>query len=110
MTTTVIHIRNAPPGWEQDPRYVYIGRTCYGQADNGWGNPFPLADPNDPDARDQVLDMYQLYWFHPNQAPLRQRARRELVGKILVCWCHPRACHGDILARYVNTPVSTEPA
>lgn len=23
----------------------------------------------------------------------------ELIGKTLGCWCAPRACHGDVLAR-----------
>jgi len=26
-------------------------------------------------------------------------ALHELEGKTLGCWCPPRACHGDVLAR-----------
>jgi hypothetical protein len=26
----------------------------------------------------------------------------ELEDKTLGCWCHPKACHGDVLAQMVN--------
>jgi hypothetical protein len=26
----------------------------------------------------------------------------ELKGKILVCWCKPLPCHGDVLKAYVD--------
>ncbi|MDQ1286231.1 MAG: hypothetical protein QG663_1664 [Thermodesulfobacteriota bacterium] len=26
----------------------------------------------------------------------------ELQGKLLVCWCYPKPCHGDILAALAN--------
>jgi hypothetical protein len=26
----------------------------------------------------------------------------ELRGKVLGCWCHPKACHGDVLARLAD--------
>lgn len=32
----VIHVSQMQPG------DVYIGRTCYGYQDQGWGNPFKL--------------------------------------------------------------------
>jgi hypothetical protein len=30
---------------------------------------------------------------------LIERARRELKGKRLGCYCAPKPCHGDVLAR-----------
>lgn len=35
--------------------------------------------------------------MEPMQAPLVERAKRELRGKILGCWCKPLDCHGDVL-------------
>jgi len=35
--------------------------------------------------------------MEPEQAALVDRAKRELKGKILGCWCKPLDCHGDIL-------------
>jgi hypothetical protein len=31
-----------------------------------------------------------------------ERVKRELRHKILGCWCHPKACHGDVLAEIAN--------
>jgi len=33
-----------------------------------------------------------------------ERVKRELKGKVLGCWCHPKECHGDVLARIANEP------
>jgi hypothetical protein len=27
---------------------------------------------------------------------------KELKGKVLGCWCHPKGCHGHVLAKLVN--------
>jgi hypothetical protein len=36
------------------------------------------------------------------QPELLERAKRELSGRILGCWCAPKACHGDVLAEIAN--------
>lgn len=33
-----------------------------------------------------------------------ERVRRELRGCDLVCWCAPKACHGDVLLEIANGP------
>lgn len=33
---------------------------------------------------------------------LMTRVKSELKGKILGCWCAPKACHADVLARIAN--------
>jgi len=71
-------------------RFVYIGRrTC-------WGNAYRMADEND---RAPAVDAYRERW--PHQTKLHARLP-ELRGKVLGCWCHPRACHGHIIADAVN--------
>src|SRR6185436_3274507 len=42
VITTVINIRDAPPSWRTDPRYVYIGRAGHGLADL-YGNPHEIG-------------------------------------------------------------------
>ena len=69
----------------------YIGRPSMG------GNPFKIG----PDGnRDQVIMKFEHY--------ARERMKtdkvfkeyvRNLHGRTLVCWCKPRACHGDVLAQ-----------
>lgn len=70
---------------------VYIGRPSV------WGNPFEIGvDGN----RQQVIEKYQTY-LKCNPA-LLERAKKELKGQNLVCWCAPLACHGDILLKVAN--------
>jgi hypothetical protein len=39
---------------------------------------------------------------------LCERIRRELHGKVLVCWCKPLACHGDTLAEIADMDLTKE--
>ena len=89
----VVHCKKA--------RYdVYIGRS---RAGNVWGNPFshlPGSLAEFKVAYDEVLPRYEA-WLRA-QPQLVERARMELRGKRLGCWCAPKPCHGDILARIAN--------
>lgn len=57
-----------------------------------WGNPFVLNDDGD---RATVIASYAEHYL-PHKPSL---VPAELKGKILGCWCHPEACHGDVLAK-----------
>lgn len=70
---------------------VYIGRPSL------WGNPFTIGKDG---TRAQVIVKYQA-WLDANPN-LKARARSELRGKVLACWCKPLACHGDILSEVAN--------
>jgi hypothetical protein len=73
------------------PDAVYIGRP------SKWGNPYALGTNGD---RTTVIDKFTGYVL--NHPTLANDARRELRGKDLVCFCAPRACHGDVLLRIAN--------
>jgi len=70
---------------------VYIGRPSV------FGNPFKIGPDGD---RDMVIERYRAWLL--SQPDLVSRARRELAGKDLVCWCAPLACHGDVLIEVAN--------
>ena len=70
---------------------VFIGRP------SKWGNKFIIGVHG---TRRQVIKLYE-EWLRAS--PKRMRAvRRELAGKDLVCYCKPKACHGDVLLRIAN--------
>lgn len=76
---------------------VYIGRP------SKWGNPFKLAKSADA-AEDRTLRADLLVKY---EAWLRKQSHlmaslHELRGKVLGCWCAPRLCHGDVLARLAD--------
>ena len=91
--TKVIHIRNAPEGWETDPQYVYIGRPGRGQT-GYFGNPFPLNGG----PRGSTIKLFEEYARNRIQYDSQYAyAIKRLRDRTLVCFCRPLACHGDVL-------------
>lgn len=76
---------------------VYIGRP------GPWGNPFShlrsdisIWVATREDALIKFRDFVERNpWF-------QKKIRDELKGKDLVCYCAPKACHGDILIEFAN--------
>ena len=85
---------------KRQPFDVYIGRP------SEWGNPFSdkpqsLAEVK-VETREEAIACYE-EWLKQDPEMIA-RVKRELKGKVLGCWCSPKACHGDILARIANEP------
>jgi len=70
---------------------VYIGRP------GPWGNPFEIGKHGD---REEVVEKYAEWLLA--QPELVEKAKQELKGKVLGCWCAPKLCHGDILSQIAN--------
>lgn len=106
----VIHIKDAPRGWQDDPRYVYIGRPKKGLGDGYFGNPFPVDRIRD---REEAIVSYERH-ARERIALDEVFARRvaDLNDKILVCFCSPKPCHGNVLSRLAEelhgTPFADE--
>ena len=87
----VVLVRKADPG-----SYVYIGRAMprFGFQASPFANPFKTG------TRDEMCDAFE-EWFL-TQPELVQRAKAELRGRDLGCWCAPKRCHGDTLLQIAN--------
>jgi Domain of unknown function (DUF4326) len=77
---------------------VYIGRG------SKWGNPFSHL-PNTKakyrvKTREESIDRYE-EWIKTQYFLLNDL--HELKGKVLGCYCKPKDCHGDILARLADS-------
>ena len=83
MPCKVVHCK-------KEPYDVYIGRG------SKWGNPFKIGEHG---TREEVI-MY--YRAHLLDCPEKLNLLHELKGKTLGCWCAPKACHGDVLAEFVQ--------
>ena len=70
---------------------VYIGRPTK------WGNPFRIGRDG---TREEVIVKYRVWLLA--QPDLIAACKRELHGRVLVCWCKPKACHGDVLAQIAD--------
>lgn len=83
----------------------YIGRAWAGFDESPYHNPFHLGKDGD---RETVLIKFAAYWYAPEQKWLRDQAAEIGPNDILGCWCKPLACHGDIIAGYVDWKYSQQ--
>jgi len=75
---------------KREPFDVYIGRP------SKWGNPFTIGRDG---TRAEVIDKFERWLL---SHPTLFSDLHELEGKVLGCWCTPKACHGDVLLKYAN--------
>ncbi|MDV7106031.1 DUF4326 domain-containing protein [Vibrio sp. TH_r3] len=99
--TRVINIKNGVGYSEQKstPNYEYIGRGSY------WGNPhsmYETMEDSEEDPRDAVIRMYKYDFDYNKFLNIEKNKVYELAGKRLGCFCKPYACHGDVLADFLN--------
>lgn len=83
MKTRVVNLRH-------EAYDVYIGRPSF------WGNPIRLQREDD---RQNVLEEYTEWLLTTEEGAKRLARLSELRGKRLGCFCAPKLCHGDVLAR-----------
>ena len=83
VLTKVVHCK-------KEPYDIYIGRG------SKWGNPFKIGKDGN---RQEVIDKYEEYI---RNKPELLTDLQELKGKTLGCWCKPKDCHGDVLAKLIN--------
>lgn len=67
------------------PGAVYVGRP------SPFGNPFKVSEGTRGTAITDYLDHLRA------QPELVEKIRAELMCKDVICWCAPRACHGDVI-------------
>lgn len=90
---------------------VYIGRAGRGH-DGYFGNPYRIGHWCQRCKRphhnaESTLTCYREYFAHRlvTDAEFKRRVL-DLRGKRLGCFCKPGACHGDVIAEYVNSQVT----
>jgi hypothetical protein len=90
IETNLTTVANVDKGEAHD---VYIGRGSI------WGNPYAIGFDGD---RDEVIRKYR-YDFDRGFLKFSKEDALELKGKALGCHCKPAACHGDVIAEYINS-------
>ncbi|OCH06791.1 DUF4326 domain-containing protein [Aliivibrio fischeri] len=75
-------------------KYEYIGRGSY------WGNPYSLYEDGD---RDEVIRKFKYDFDYEKFINVDKKEVFKLSGKRLGCFCKPQACHGDVLADFLNS-------
>ena len=108
--------RRRTTGWRKPPGAVIVTRH---PRTIGWGNPYAVGVPchltlpggrvdpvlRTPTAAQAVASFEHYLRARPD---LIDRARQELGGCDLCCWCRPGdPCHGDVLLEVANPTVLT---
>jgi hypothetical protein len=97
----------------------------------GYGNPFPITKGTEttegvtkpvwmvgtwegpalwfrdtkPEAAELAVNSYRAWITQPAQQNILDRAKRELRGKNLACWCPIGSpCHAEVLLELANSP------
>lgn len=101
MKTIVVNIKSGKPG-------IYIGRA--GKNSTGYfGNPHPIGycyQCKRNHTRDECIAAYKKDFLQRIQNDTEFRKRiLELKGKTLICFCFPLACHGNVIAEYLDKEV-----
>lgn len=78
---------------------VYIGRASRDK-EGYFGNPFPLTNES---KRESVLAKYRIWFYRrlENDDEFKEKILA-LKGKVLGCFCKPKACHGDVIVEYLE--------
>jgi hypothetical protein len=72
------------------------------------GNPFKLGDEDTPAVRERILQDYRRHLWREMQTPESTTSRElsrlfdlwQAQGVLMLrCWCVPKACHGQVVAR-----------
>ena len=78
---------------------AYIGRAGRGE-DGYFGNPFRTG--NGTTREDAVLKFQKYFTVRIEKNSEFKRRILALKGKRLGCFCKPEACHGDVIADWLN--------
>lgn len=83
-----------------EPGYIYVGRKCAGLKGSALGNPFMVGVDG---TVDEVLAAYET-WLRRQVSydgwSVQDDAMEAIKpDSILVCWCHPKPCHADVIVR-----------
>lgn len=78
---------------------VYIGRAGRGE-DGYFGNPFTTGSSG---GRREAIARFKTYFLERIDKDAEFKTRvLALKGKQLGCFCKPKACHGDVIAEWLN--------
>lgn len=76
---------------------IYIGRGT------PWGNPFAISHGDGPD-RAEVIEKYREFFYKKiDEDKSFKNGILSMRGLRLACFCKPQACHGDVIAEYLDS-------
>lgn len=113
--TSVVHFDTVKDHWNWRTRqwdstaFVYIARDNqeYHLPRSPWANPIKLHSDS-ADARAAALDQYHTWITSSAEGKALLSQLSKLRGRTLVCYCHPKPCHGDVLLELLGEKVRAD--
>ena len=116
--TVLINRRHIPVGWGEPRQWPVereitdIGRADHGDAvmtntqpgEPGWlGNPYRLKSAGGDYSREESVERFrEVFYRLVNENPEFRERVLELRGQILMGWCVPKLCHGDVVLEWLD--------
>lgn len=91
-----IHINTEFQELKKSDSYEYIGRG------SNWGNPYSMFG-DEQESREEVILKFKYDFDRDILMKAKKKDVHLLTGKRLGCFCKPHACHGDVIADYLNS-------
>ena len=79
-------------------RWIYVGRADFasGFRQSPLGNPYTVEEHG----REDAIDLYRRWlWERINEGDIKTLYALSQISddSVLVCWCKPKACHGEVI-------------
>lgn len=92
----VVHIRDTHDVYGGRPRGGKRPQDCRPGVEEGWlGNPYPLTD--EAHRAECIARFKSYFWQRINSDAAYRTAVLALRGRTIACFCHPKACHLDVI-------------
>ncbi len=96
--------------WTSDPHNVYIGRggvvfidkVRFPKESSIWCNKYKVGTKPGEHTREDAIRLYEKDLRERLKSPEVKAEFLTLKGKNLGCWCHPEACHGDVILKLLQ--------
>lgn len=99
---TCIVLNGKPTGFEdsKDGQATYIGRqnAHYGLDCHPIANPHTVEESG---RKESLMEFARTLIKAVGHDPDIEQQVKDLHGEVLACWCHPKLCHGDVIALYL---------
>jgi hypothetical protein len=99
----VVNYNNYPSQKQLDENFsnqwIYVGRadSTSGLRQSPLGNPYTVEEHGRGDA----IELYRRWlWERINEGDIKTLTALSQISddSVLVCWCKPKACHGEVIA------------
>ncbi len=81
---------------------VFIDKVRFPKEASKWCNKYKVGTKPGEHTREEAIRLYENDLRERLKSPELKEEFLKLKGKNLGCWCHPEACHGDVILKLLQ--------